>query len=103
MKAFAIIFSPEAEGGDQRWIAHLKSYARFREITPGLWVIMSAKTASEIHAGMMSLRPSRSSPELSVFRVDGHGLDWHLSEGITQESRSWLFENLSHSFPAIRK
>jgi hypothetical protein len=103
MKAFSVIFRAGENSGAQRWVAHLKTYSRYREIAPGLWIIMSAKSASEIHAGLIALSAGRESPELSVFRVDGHGLDWHLSEGITADSRSWLFENLSHSFPAIRK
>ena len=102
MNAFLITF---ASGCDEarRLGGDLKSYSRSRELTSGVWLVMSTKSASQIHDSLVQTRKGSADCPLTVFQVDGLGLDWHLSAAINEENRKWLFENLSDDFPALRK
>jgi hypothetical protein len=103
MKAFLVTFKPDSEGEELRWIDHLKSYSRSHELAAGVWVVMSAKRASEIHDSLVGTRRGSEAHALTVFQVDGHGMDWHLSVAVDEKAKKWLFENLSFGFPALRK
>jgi hypothetical protein len=101
MNAFLVTFAPDCDEA-RRWTGDLKSYARSRELMAGVWLVMSTKSASQIHDSLVQTRRGSADYPLTVFRVDGRGLDWHLSTAIEAEAKKWLFENLSHDFPAIR-
>ena len=102
MKAFLVTFDFGCDEA-RRWSGDLKSYSRSRELMSGVWLVMSTKSASQIHDSLVQTRGGSAVYPLTVFQVDGHGLDWHLSAAIKEEAKKWLFENLSHDFPAIRK
>lgn len=103
MKAFVAIFEPAAEGGDDdALVMHLKSYSRHKEVMPGVWVIMSAKSAGELNMAILKHRQKHPVPAIAVFRIDGSAMDWDLSGGVDGDSRAWLFDNLSYVFPRLR-
>jgi hypothetical protein len=69
----------------------------------GVWLVMSTKRASQIHDSLVQTRRGSIDYPLTVFQVDGRGLDWQLSDAIENDAKKWLFENLSDDFPALRK
>jgi hypothetical protein len=102
MNAFLVTFAPGCDEA-RRWVGDLKSYSRSRELMEGVWLVISTKSASQIHDSLVQTRRGSADYPLTIFQVDGRGLDWHLSAAIKDEAKKWLFENLSHDFPAIRK
>lgn len=102
MNAYLVTFAPDCDEA-RRWVGDLKSYSRSRELMGGVWLVMSTKSASHIHDSLVQTRRGSIDYPLTVFQVDGRGLDWHLSAAIEAESKKWLFENLSQDFPALRK
>jgi hypothetical protein len=102
MNAFLVTFDSRCDEA-RRWAGDLKSYSRSRELMAGVWLVMSTKRASEIHDSLVQTRRGSIDHPLTVFQVDGLGLDWHLSAAIEEDAKKWLFQNLSHDFPAPRK
>lgn len=102
MNAFLVTFAVDSEEA-RRLASDLKSYSRSRELMAGVWLVMSTKSASQIHDALVQTRKGSIEYPLTVFQVDGRGLDWHLSSAIEEKTKKWLFENLSHDFPALRK
>ena len=102
MHAYIVTFSPDCDEA-RRWVGDLKSYSRSCELMAGVWLVMSTKRASQIHDSLVQTRRGSIDYPLTVFQVDGRGLDWHLSDAIENDAKKWLFENLSDDFPALRK
>ena len=102
MHAYLVTFPSDCEEA-RRWVSDLKGYSRSRELMAGVWLVMSTKSASQIHDALVQTRRGSIDYPIAVLQVDGRGLDWHLSAAIEGETKKWLFENLSHDFPALRK
>src|SRR5689334_1432181 len=98
MTAFLVTFASDCDEA-RRWAGNLKSYSRSRELMAGVWLVMSMKSASQIHDSLVQTRRGSADYPLTVFQVDGRGLDWHLSAAIDGEAQKWIFENLSSDFP----
>ena len=97
-KVYAIIVELGSDTIEAELETHLKSYAGWREIMNGFWVLMTSKSSVELYNSIQKhISIYHPPPEIAILRIDGEGLDWFLSEGVKEENRDWLFENLNHS------
>jgi hypothetical protein len=101
MKAFLVVFSPSDNDADEAVTTHLKSFSRYREVMRGAWVVVSSKSATDLHDSISKHLPDRHRTPCAVFRIDGRALDWQV-RGVPRDTDTWLFENLSIVFPKVR-